>query len=327
MFKLFAACAVLFGFNAHVNAEDNGLKFLVMGDWGGDEHAPFTTDQEIETSKGMALVGKQLDINYALALGDNFYHYGVTNLSDPRFNTTFENVFAEPWLGDNFTFHVIAGNHDHNGNVTAQVLYSNISKHWSFPNFYYDFVRELDGVSVHFVMLDTVIISGSSHGINKDVTVDLKGDQLPGPADPLAADSQLEWLEATLKASTADYIIVNGHYPLYSICQHGPSKGIIDMLPPLFKQYNVSAFLNGHDHCAQHIDVGDYTQYHTIGSAHKSNPDDSHRDTITPDQLKFYTGTGFGGFASVAADQDGLVITHRDGNGKVLYVADAILSR
>ena len=35
----------------------------------------------------------------------------------------------------------------------------------------------------------------------------------------------------------------------------------------------------------------------------------------------WHTGAGDGGFASVAVTEDGLTVTHRDGNGKILYTA------
>jgi hypothetical protein len=78
---------------------------------------------------------------------------------------------------------------------------------------------------------------------------------------------------------------------------------------------------------AQHIDVGDGVQYHTIGSAHENNPSQAHVNTVTKSQLKFHTGSGDGGFASVEIKEDGMVVVHRDGDGKVLYTAPAIPPR
>jgi hypothetical protein len=42
---------------------------------------------------------------------------------------------------------------------------------------------------------------------------ELRGSELPGPADAARAQTQRQWLEATLKASTADYLIVAGRHP------------------------------------------------------------------------------------------------------------------
>ena len=84
--------------------------------------------------------------------------FAKQDASDLRFKNTFENVFADPYLVNDFTFHVLAGNHDHLGNITAQVAYSDLSERWSFPSLYYDFVETSDnGVSVHYLMTDTVV--------------------------------------------------------------------------------------------------------------------------------------------------------------------------
>ena len=85
--------------------------------------------------------------------------------------------------------------------------------------------------------------------------------------------------------------------------------------------------MNGHDHCAQFIDVGDGVQYHTIGSAHENNPDTSHKGSIPAGSLKFHTGKGDGGFSAVKVDSNGMAIEHRDGDGTLLYTAPAIPPR
>ncbi len=38
----------------------------------------------------MGAVAAALDSQFTVALGDNFYGFGVTNVSDPRFQETFE---------------------------------------------------------------------------------------------------------------------------------------------------------------------------------------------------------------------------------------------
>ena len=52
----------------------------------------------------------------------------------------------------------------------------------------------------------------------------LLGSELPGPADHDAAAEQWAWLNATVANSTATYLVVGGHYPILSICEHGPTK-------------------------------------------------------------------------------------------------------
>ena len=230
--------------------------FLVMGDWGGSINAPYTTPMEIVTAKGMGKVAANYTSTFALALGDNFYTQGVQSVDDTRFQNTFEHVFTAASLQSPFEFRVIAGNHDHNGNVTAQIDYSSLSARWDFPSLYYTFTEG----DVQFIMIDTVVLSGNS---DLEDGTELAGDALPGPLSQAAAVTQLEWIETTLAASNAKYLIVAGHYPIYSICEHGPTPSLISQLKPMLVNYNVTAYMNGHDHCAQLIDVGDGVQYHT----------------------------------------------------------------
>ena len=160
------------------------------------------------------------------------------------------------------------------------------------------------GLSVHFLVLDTVVMAGhSGHDASSEGKSfnkhrghhGLDGSELKGPVglehEGLAV-LQWEWLESRLKASTADFIVVAGHYPVWSVCEHGPTAQVrpafrshtahtgtqhsdtlprkeprwclqtevhgrgpqlLDKLKPLLDQYGVDAYLAGHDHCAQHI--------------------------------------------------------------------------
>merc|ERR1711937_756179 len=107
----------------------------------------------------------ELDAKFTLALGDNFYYAGIKNVDDARFSETFEQCFSGNSLSgaSGHTFHIIAGNHDHLGNVQAQIEYSSKSQRWSFPSLYYSFSKMApDGATVQFVMIDTVSLAGNS---------------------------------------------------------------------------------------------------------------------------------------------------------------------
>jgi hypothetical protein len=95
------------------------------------------------------------------------------------------------------------------------------------------------------LLFDTVIGLGNSDD-NED-----KFSQLPGPADPPAAAAQWAWLEAAMANSTAEYLWVGGHYPVWSACSHGPTQGLVQKLKPMLEKYGAH-YMSGHDHCMVH---------------------------------------------------------------------------
>jgi hypothetical protein len=44
-----------------------------LGDWGGEGNAPYTTPYEIANAVGMAKIASEVNSQFVLALGDNFY--------------------------------------------------------------------------------------------------------------------------------------------------------------------------------------------------------------------------------------------------------------
>ena len=116
-------------------------------------------------------------------------------------------------------WYIVAGNHDHEGNVTAQIEYSKIdpTKRWNFPDEFYTKSFTEDGISVDVIMIDTA-----------------------------APNANWQWIENQF-ASKADYVFVGEHYPVYSVCQHGPTQTLITNLQPLLQKYNAH-YLSGHDH-------------------------------------------------------------------------------
>lgn len=91
--------------------------------------------------------------------GDNFYSSGINgDASNFRFRTTFEDVYTSEAL--QIPFYVVAGNHDHLGNVTAQIEYSKLSSRWTFPSPYYKKSFSFDNgrggnTTFDLIMIDT----------------------------------------------------------------------------------------------------------------------------------------------------------------------------
>lgn len=298
------------------------LNFLMMGDWGGLPEPLSSTPAEHATAKAMGKEAEKTGASFALTIGDNFYWHGIrTDEYDSRFKHTFEDVFRADVLQSPGFFKVIAGNHDHRGNVTAQIAYSAHSERWHFPSLWYSWVEKVDdaGTTAEFVMLDTIVLSGPSACPSTGEEWLGSDERMGDHRDDTAAQSQYEWLEATLAASTADFLFVSGHYPIWSVCEHGPTSSLVSYLKPLLEKYAVSAYFAGHDHCQAHIDENGGVQYHVVGAANQIQGSDKNKDKVPAEQLKFLDlGTPLlvheleGGFASVmiASKEAGAVVKH-----------------
>lgn len=98
----------------------------------------------------------------------------------------------------------------------------------------------------HIIMLDTIKMCG-----NTEFPPFYKA------TDPGALGNQtfvdLESHLASIAATSIPYIIVIGHFPVWSIAEHGPNDCLVKKLRPLLHKYNVSTYINGHDHNLQHI--------------------------------------------------------------------------
>ena len=236
--------------------------FVSLGDWGS-------------VNKDQAAVAKTIGESVAvfnatvlLAVGDNFYEDGVANDTDPQWQTTYEDVYTHPAL--QLPWYAIEGNHDHHlGRGQGQIdFYKNHrDNRWVMPAYWYDQVWHLQGsnVSVHVVFIDTVILSGDDN-----VTY------------PVQRKAQYTWINDTLAASTADWLLVVGHYPVYSSGEHGNTPDLQANLLPLLRRYDVDLYLCGHDHTLQHLqESATSTQYFVSGNGAK-------RGDITPiPQQKF----------------------------------------
>jgi hypothetical protein len=232
--------------------------FLSIGDWGASAAKPVG-----------ATMGKY-DPEFVLAIGDNFYSKGVKSVDDPQFKSKFEDTFPGKSLL-NIPWYVTAGNHDYYGGATgisAEIQYSNKSSRWTFPSYYYaKNFKTSDGTTILLVSTDTWRLNGGDtfvkydpktergvlrskphllqmheHGRVGQDTLDQILETFPeeDPADPLIVhddDPQLAWVKTTLAASTADWKIVQGHFPIHSATtgEHGDTRKLITQLQPLLE--------------------------------------------------------------------------------------------
>ena len=161
-----------------------------------------------------------------------------------RFEDTWNAVYSNPSL--QVPWYLIAGNHDHYGNVTAEVAYTAVNSRWNFESLFYSkrFDSVNNSVSIDMIFIDTIELSGNTAGYEYDEDYYNKLEMKPRSA----AEDQWSWIEVQLAASTADYLIVAGHYPVYSVCQHGNTDNLLLNLKPLLVQYGAH-YMSGHDHC------------------------------------------------------------------------------
>eukprot|EP01035_Chromulina_nebulosa_P018509 gene18509-24226_t len=196
----------------------NTIRFLQIADWGGQTNEPFFTIPQNATAVAMSEKAKEIKAQFVIALGDNFYSYGITDTClDPRFEETWVDIYYQESLST-IPWYINAGNHDHRGNVTSQIEYSNINKYWVFPSLYHkhSFYSDDGSVSLDIILIDTSTYTG-----------------LTEPHYPSSSINDLDqqvWIEEALAESTADYIIVGGHFPVYSVCEHGTETLILNLL-------------------------------------------------------------------------------------------------
>lgn len=313
------------------------INFCAIGDWGGQELFPYFTLGQKETAKGMGKVAEAIDSKFVVALGDNFYHAGVQDSRSFRFDWTFEDVYSAESL-TSIPWYVIGGNHDHYGNITAQIEYSTKVKpdgRWKFPSPYHShsFIANDGSFTLDLILIDTVDLCGLN---------DIQVESEDGYFDPLPlqekqeAEEQWLWIEEELKTSNADYLLVGGHYPVYSVCSHGPTETLVEHLKPLLKQYNAH-YMSGHDHCMVHFEE-DNVHHILTGMGDECCYEASNLSNYTlnpgPGALKWFLSKenkhlyqAVGGFTSFQATARKLKIQYHDHRGNVVFTADPIPPR
>lgn len=304
--------------------------FMHMADWGGDDAPRFTKSSQCAAGNAMEDIAKKYNVDTILALGDNFYHNGVTfDDAASYFKHTFDEVYNGPTL-NKAKFYAVAGNHDHRGDVDAQINFP--LEKWYFPDHWYTFTKDIGhGMTAQFIMIDTVLLVGESyHDIENNVFV-----SATGPKNLQRAKSQWSFIEKELSQSTADFLFVAGHYPVYSPCSHGSTTDLINHLKPLLERFEVTAYISGHDHCASYVDeglgpvypmngMGDTCCYHAkkLKGLQGLVGNDLHF-YVSKDNAKEY-GKPHASFNSYTLHHTGeMQIRYHDETGKVFYQTNA----
>ncbi|MCU0447510.1 MAG: tartrate-resistant acid phosphatase type 5 family protein [Microscillaceae bacterium] len=278
----------------------DALNFLAVGDWGrnGEYNQQKVADRMGEASH-------QLEAEFVVSLGDNFYPNGVASTQDPHWQVSFENVYKAHSLM--IDWYSVLGNHDYRGNPQAQIDYSKISRRWQMPARYYSLEKEIpeSKEKVLLVFIDT-------NPFEKKYYEEEKYQNVIGQD----TTAQKIWLEKTLAQSTAKWKIVIGHHPLYTSGKRMGKKETEDIrlaFEDLFEKYKVDAYFAGHEHDLQHQKPKS-VHYFVSGAGSE----------IRPTGKAAYTqfSQSMHGFMTVSITDKTLLVQVIDYKGNVIYKTD-----
>ncbi|KAM0908618.1 hypothetical protein ACQ4PT_015318 [Festuca glaucescens] len=285
----------------HPAKNDGSLSLLVVGDWGrkGAYNQSRVADQ-------MGKVGEELDIDFVVSTGDNFYDNGLTGVDDQQFEESFTNIYTaqslkRPW-------YLVLGNHDYRGDAVAQLspVFNKIDSRFICKR---SFI--VNAEIVDFFFIDTTPFQLKYWTHPEDDHYDWRGVAPRGNY----IDNLLKDLDEAMKKSTAKWKIAIGHHTMRSVSDHGETKELLQLLLPVLKDNAIDFYINGHDHCLEHISSRDSPlQYFTSGGGSKA-----WRGVFQPtsDELKFfYDGQGF---MSLQLNQDRADFIFYDVFGNILY--------
>ncbi|GAV72126.1 Metallophos domain-containing protein [Cephalotus follicularis] len=285
----------------HPAKADGSLSLLVVGDWG---RRGFYNQSKVALQMGRT--GEKLDIDFVISTGDNFYDDGLEGVNDPAFEQSFTNIYTGKYLQKQW--YTVLGNHDYRGDAVAQLSpeLQKIDSRWVCLR---SFI--LNAEIADFFFVDTTPFV-DDYFVDPDHTYDWR-DVLPR-SRYLA--TLLKDLGAALRESTATWKIVVGHHAIRSCGHHGDTQELIEQLLPLLRANNVDLYMNGHDHCLEHItSLDDSIQYLTSGAGSKAWRGDV--KNYNREALKFfYDGQGFMSLQLTRTDGE---LVFYDVFGKVLH--------
>ena len=185
------------------------------------------------------------------------------------------------------------------------------------PSPYYVYNYDVPGGGILcIVYVDTVLIDPYQHDTSAILNL---------PNWQELRQDHLDWIEQVLaeQNQTATWLLVAGHYPIYSIGDSGDNEDMIELLLPILKRSNVHAYICGHDHNHQHIHMDNF-HFFVDGSGGGRGP-------LGPNGLR-HLGTSAAthymrnyfvncGFSVVEVTVDTLKVNFVDNLGKTRYTA------
>jgi len=285
-----------------------GLNFLAIGDFGTG-----AADQK-SVAKAMQdfAVKNSLKPDAMLLIGDNFY--GPTKdgftVDAPRWQTEIEAMYpASAFPGPMYS---VLGNHDYHDNAggqDVQLAYAKKSSvRWQMPNKWYRVDLGGEKPLLTLICLDSNLPAVSGTGKDK---------KSGKPRAAMTADeekAQFEWLKTELAKPRAPFTVVMAHHPLYSNGDHGDTKPILAQWDNLLQEHKVHAYLCGHDHDLQHLELeGKFTSHVLSGGGGAKT-----RKLVHPERTMPY-GKDVHGFSHISVQPDALSFAHHGVDGALLH--------
>ncbi|XP_042046765.1 purple acid phosphatase 4-like [Salvia splendens] len=260
---------------------DGSLHVLVLGDWGRKGHY---NQSQLAHQMGVTTDKNKMDIDFVISTGDNFYDDGLIDVNDPAFHQSFTDIYTAPSLQK--TWYNVLGNHDYRGDALAQlspILQARDNRWFCMKSFI------LDADIVEFFFIDTTPFQDKYFTKPKDHVYDWRG-VLPREK---YLSTLMQDLESALIQSKAKWKIVIGHHTIKSASDHGNTQELVDKVLPILEANGVDLYINGHDHCLQHIASPDSPlQFLTSGGGSKAWR--GVYEWPNPKEMKFfYDGQGF----------------------------------
>lgn len=271
-------------------AAPDALHLLAIGDFGTTGKLQIAVAQAMTTF----LEKTGVPLESMLLLGDNFYgpaKDGFT-VDSERWRTTFEDVYPQKTF--NCPCHVVLGNHDYGdnrGGEEVQLAYARRGgTRWRMPAKWYRVDVGGEPARLTILALDSNLRKGEE------------------------ADAQRAWLADALRGPRAALTMVIGHHPLYSNGSHGDTERLVQAWGPLFEEHGVHAYLCGHDHDLQHLELeGLRTSFVISGGGGARTRRLRTTDRTTPFGRDIY------GFTHIEVLPDRLVFAHHGIEGELLH--------
>ncbi|KAK4768498.1 hypothetical protein SAY87_003639 [Trapa incisa] len=281
---------------------DGSISLLVVGDWGRR-----SLYNQSEVAFQMGKIGERMEIDFVISTGDNFYDDGLRSIDDPAFHESFSRVYTARSLQKQW--YSVLGNHDYRGDVAAQLspALRRIDERWLCLR---SFILQT-GIAEFFFVDTTPFVDKYFRKPNKHV-YDWRG-VLPRE-DYLS--KLLKDLDLALRSSQARWKVVVGHHTIRSIGHHRSTKELGNLLLPILKANTVDMYINGHDHCLQHVSSrSSRIQFLTSGGGSKAWKGDT--DIFNKDRVKFYYDGQ--GFMSMRLTETDMNVVFHDVLGDNLY--------